>query len=160
LSQPFLTISIKFAQLMEEINFLQGLTTHFLVGLGLSFLAGFVIGLERESKGKPAGISTQCLVIGGSMIFSYLSGIVDPNSTSRIAAQIVTGIGFLGAGLILKSEEDKRVTNLTTAASIWFSCSIGMAFGFGFFIMGIIALAFAVLVARIPKIQKFGIGHV
>jgi putative Mg2+ transporter-C (MgtC) family protein len=145
---------------MEEIIFLQGLTTHFLVGLGLSFLAGFVIGLERESKGKPAGISTQCLVIGGSMIFSYLSGIVDPNSTSRIAAQIVTGIGFLGAGLILKSEEDKRVTNLTTAASIWFSCSIGMAFGFGFFIMGIIALAFAVLVARIPKIQKFGIGHV
>lgn len=145
---------------MEEINFLQGLTTHFLVGLGLSFLAGFFIGLERESKGKPARISTQCLVIGGSMIFSYLSGIVDPNSTSRIAAQIVTGIGFLGAGLILKSEEDKRVTNLTTAASIWFSCSIGMAFGFGFFIMGIIALAFAVLVARIPKIQKFGIGHV
>jgi putative Mg2+ transporter-C (MgtC) family protein len=145
---------------MEEINLLQGLTTHFLIGLGLSFLAGFIIGLERESKGKPAGISTQCLVIGGSMIFSYLSDIVDPNSTSRIAAQIVTGIGFLGAGLILKSEEDRRVTNLTTAASIWFSCSIGMAFGFGFFIMGIIALAFAVLVARIPKIQKLGIGHV
>ena len=46
---------------MEEINFLQGLTTHFLVGLGLSFLAGFIIGLERESKGKPAGISTQFL---------------------------------------------------------------------------------------------------
>jgi putative Mg2+ transporter-C (MgtC) family protein len=100
---------------MEEINFLQWLTTHFLIGLGLSFLAGFIIGLERESKGKPAGISTQCLVIGGSMIFSFISGLVDPNSTSRIAAQIVTGIGFLGAGLILKSEEDKRVTNLTTA---------------------------------------------
>ncbi|MGA9296967.1 MAG: MgtC/SapB family protein [Nitrososphaeraceae archaeon] len=127
--------------------------------VGLSFLAGFIIGLERESKGKPAGIGTQCLVIGGSMIFSYISGLVDPNSTSRIAAQIVTGIGFLGAGLILKSEEDK-ITNLTTAASIWFSCSIGMAFGFGFFIMGIIAIAFAVLVARIPKIQRFGIGNI
>jgi putative Mg2+ transporter-C (MgtC) family protein len=96
---------------MEEINFLQGLTTHFLIGLGLSFLAGFIIGLERESKGKPAGIGTQCLVIGGSMIFSYISGLVDPNSPSRIAAQIVTGIGFLGAGLILKSEEDKKITN-------------------------------------------------
>ena len=127
--------------------------------VGLSFLAGFIIGLERESKGKPAGIGTQCLVIGGSMIFSYISGLVDPNSTSRIAAQIVTGIGFLGAGLILKSEEDE-ITNLTTAASIWFSCSIGMAFGFGFFIMGIIAIAFAVLVARIPKIQRFGIGNI
>lgn len=66
---------------MEEINFLQGLTTPFFIGLGLSFLAGFIIGLERESKGKPAGISTQCFVIGGSMIFSYLSGLVDPNST-------------------------------------------------------------------------------
>jgi putative Mg2+ transporter-C (MgtC) family protein len=106
--------------MVGEIDFLQGLTAHFLIGLGLSFLAGFITGLERESKGKPAGISTHCFVIGGSMIFSYLSGQVDPNSTSRIAAQRVTGIGFLGAGLILKSEEDKRVTNLTTAANIWF----------------------------------------
>lgn len=116
-----------------EIDPLQGLTAHFLVGMGLSFLAGFLIGLERESKGKPAGISTHCFVIEGSMIFSYLSAHCDPNSTSRIAAQIITGIGFLGAGLILRSEETKRVTNLTTAASIWFSCSVGMAFGFGFF---------------------------
>ena len=94
------------------------------------------------------------------MIFSYISGLVDPTSTSKIAASIVTGIGFLGAGLILKSEEDRKVTNLTTAASVWFSCSIGMAFGFGLFIMGIIGIASAVLVARIPKIQKFAIGHV
>jgi putative Mg2+ transporter-C (MgtC) family protein len=129
--------------LLEEINFLQGLSTHFLVGLDLSFLAGFLIGLERESKGKPAGISTHCFVIGGSMIFSYLSAHVDPNSTSRIAAHIITGIGFLGAGLILKSEEDKRVTNLTTAASIWFLCAIGMALGFGFFFIGIVAIVFA-----------------
>jgi putative Mg2+ transporter-C (MgtC) family protein len=145
--------------MVGEIDFLQGLTAHFLIGLGLSFLAGFIIGLERESKGKPAGISTHCFVIGGSMIFSYLSGQVDPNSTSRIAAQIVTGIGFLGAGLILKSEEDKRVTNLTTAASIWFSCSIGMSFGFGFYLMGIVAIVFAVLVARIPKITRLRIGN-
>jgi putative Mg2+ transporter-C (MgtC) family protein len=145
--------------MVGEIDFLQGLTAHFLIGLGLSFLAGFIIGLERESKGKPAGISTHCFVIGGSMIFSYLSGQVDPNSTSRIAAQIVTGIGFLGAGLILKSEEDKRVTNLTTAASIWFSCSIGRSFGFGFYFMGIVAIVFAVLVARIPKITRLRIGN-
>ena len=145
--------------MVGEIDFLQGLTAHFLIGLGLSFLAGFIIGLERESKGKPAGISTHCFVIGGSMIFSYLSDQVDPNSTSRIAAQIVTGIGFLGAGLILKSEEDKRVTNLTTAASIWFSCSIGMSFGFGFYLMGIVAIVFAVLVARIPKITRLRIGN-
>lgn len=158
-SQPFLIISIIFCILLEEIDPLQGLTAHFLVGMGLSFLAGFLIGLERESKGKPAGISTHCFVIGGSMIFSYLSAHVDPNSTSRIAAQIITGIGFLGAGLILRSEETKRVTNLTTAASIWFSCSIGMAFRFGFFFIGIVAVVFAIFVARIPKITKLGIGN-
>jgi putative Mg2+ transporter-C (MgtC) family protein len=81
----------------------------------VGFIIPSIIELERESKWKPANISTQCLVIGGSMIFSFISGLVDPNSTSRIAAQIVTGIGFLGAGLILKSEEDKRITSLTTA---------------------------------------------
>jgi putative Mg2+ transporter-C (MgtC) family protein len=87
-----------------------------------------------------------------------LSTHVDPNSTSRIAAQIITGIGFLGAGLILKSEENQRVINLTTAASIWFSCSIGMAIGFGFLFMAIVSIAFAVLVARIPGISKLGIS--
>ena len=86
----------------------------FLIDLGLSLLAGFLIGAERESRGKPAGISTHCLVIGGTMMFTYISAQVDPNSTSRIAAQIVTGIGFLGAGMILKSESTERITNLTT----------------------------------------------
>ena len=84
-SQPFLIISIIFCILLEEIHPLRGLTVHFLVGMGLSFMAGFLIGLERESKGKPAGISTHCFVIGGSMILSYLSAHCDPNSTSRIA---------------------------------------------------------------------------
>ena len=55
------------------------------------------------------------------MIFTYLSAKVDPNSTSRIAAQLVTGIGFLGAGIILKSELDKRITTLTNADDIWFA---------------------------------------
>src|SRR4029078_2695047 len=114
----------------------------FLLDLGLSLLAGFLIGLERELKGKPAGIGTHCFVIGGSMIFTYISALVDPNSTSRIAAQIVTGIGFLGAGIILKDEifdkkdtvdsSHTKVLNLTTAASIWFSGAIGMAIGFNY----------------------------
>ena len=68
-SQPFLIISIIFCILLGDRSS-TGLTAHFLVGMGLSFLAGFLIGLERESKGKPAGISTHCFVIGGSMIFS------------------------------------------------------------------------------------------
>jgi putative Mg2+ transporter-C (MgtC) family protein len=139
---------------MLDGNFLRGYEIDFLIDLGLSLLAGFLIGAERESRGKAAGISTHCFVIAGSMIFTYLSAQVDPNSTSRIAAQLVTGIGFLGAGMILKSESDARITNLTTAAAVWFAASIGMAIGFNFYFMAIIAIVFAVLVPRIPHISK------
>lgn len=131
-----------------------GLQIEFLIGILLSLAAGFIIGAERESRGKAAGISTNSLVIGGSMLFAYLSSVIDPNSTSRIAAQIVSGIGFLGAGMILKGEIDKKITNLTTAASIWFSAAIGMAIGFQFYIIAIVAVLFAVAVPRIPHISK------
>jgi putative Mg2+ transporter-C (MgtC) family protein len=131
-----------------------GYQLDFLIDLGLSLLAGFLIGAERESRGKPAGISTHCLVIGGTMMFTYISSQVDPNSTSRIAAQIVTGIGFLGAGMILKSESTEKITNLTTAAAVWFAAAIGMAIGFNFYFMALVAIAFAVLVPRIPHISK------
>jgi putative Mg2+ transporter-C (MgtC) family protein len=131
-----------------------GYQLDFLIDLGLSLLAGFLIGAERESRGKPAGISTHCLVIGGTMMFTYISAQVDPNSTSRIAAQIVTGIGFLGAGMILKSESTEKITNLTTAAAVWFAAAIGMAIGFNFYFMALVAIAFAVLVPRIPHISK------
>ena len=87
-----------------------------------------------------------CLVIGDIMMFMYISAQVDPNSTSRIAAQIVTGIGFLGAGIILKSESTKKITNLTTAAAIRFAAAIGMAIGFNFYFMALVGIAFAVLV--------------
>jgi putative Mg2+ transporter-C (MgtC) family protein len=137
-----------------QADLIRGYELDFLIDIGLSLLAGFVIGAERESRGKPAGISTHCFVIGGSMIFTYLSAHVDPNSSSRIAAQLVSGIGFLGAGIILKSEADERITNLTTAAAIWFAASIGMAIGFNFYFMAIVAIAFAVLVPRIPHISK------
>jgi putative Mg2+ transporter-C (MgtC) family protein len=125
-----------------------------LVDIGIALAAGFVIGAERESRGKPAGISTHCLVIGGAAIFTFLSSLVDPNSSSRIAAQIITGIGFLGAGIILKSEMEKKITNLTTAAAIWFAAAIGMAIGFEYYFLALVATAFAVGVPRIPHISK------
>lgn len=126
--------------------------TSFLIGLGLALVLGFVIGAERESRGKDAGISTHIMVIAGAMFFTLLSAAVDPASTSRIAAQIVTGIGFLGAGLILK--EGSSVKNLTTAASLWFAAAIGMAIGFGFYVSAIIAAIAAALIPRIPHIHK------
>ena len=135
-------------------NWQIGMQLEFLIDIIIALAAGFVIGAERESRGKPAGISTNSLVIGGSMLFTYLSAAVDPNSTSRIAAQVVSGIGFLGAGMILKGEVDKKITNLTTAASVWFSAAIGMAIGFNFYIIALAAVIFAVLVPRIPHITK------
>jgi len=135
-------------------NLPTGYELQFLVDIGIALAAGFAIGVERESRGKPAGISTHCLVIGGTAIFTFLSSVIDPNSTSRIAAQIVSGIGFLGAGIILKSERDKKITNLTTAAAIWFAASIGMAIGYEYYFMAAVATAFAVGVPRIPHISK------
>lgn len=118
----------------------------------LALVAGFIIGVERESRGKDAGISTHTMVITGAMLFSYLSSLVDPASESRIAAQIVSGIGFLGAGMILK--EGSNVKNLTTAASIWVSGAIGMAFGFNYHVIGIIVTIAVALIPRIPHINK------
>jgi putative Mg2+ transporter-C (MgtC) family protein len=146
-------------------TFFRGYELNFLVDMGISLLAGVIIGVERELKGKPAGIGTHSLVIGGSMIFTFLSSQIDPNSTSRIAAQIITGIGFLGAGVILKGEiigrtkselyeSSHRVVNLTTAASLWFSGAIGMAIGFNYYFIALVSIGFVVLVARMPRFRK------
>ena len=125
----------------------------FLITLTLALIAGVIIGGERELKGKPAGISTQTLVISGAMLFAFLSHRLGGDPT-RIAAQIVSGVGFLGAGIILKSETSKKVTNVTTAASIWYSAAIGMALGFGFYFIAIVGAIYAVVISRIPHMRK------
>ncbi|MBI5398908.1 MgtC/SapB family protein [Candidatus Woesearchaeota archaeon] len=132
---------------------LTGYEGSFIIKLAICLLAGFLIGLERELKGKPAGISTQSLVIGGSMIFTSLSTVIDPNSPARIAAQIVSGVGFLGAGMILKSDGDK-IKNLTTAATVWYAAALGMAIGFGWYLIASIATLYAVFVPMIPKMNQ------
>lgn len=137
---------------MFEI-FFTGDEVRILIGFGLSILAGFLIGAERESRGKPAGISTHTLVIAGAMVFTFLSSQVDPGSTSRIAAYVVAGIGFLGGGLIIKGDF-KNIHNLTTAASIWFAAAIGMAIGFEYYFLAIMAIILCVLAPRIPHIKS------
>ena len=112
-----------------------------LVKILLASLAGGIIGLEREKHGRPAGLRTHLLVAAGSCLMMIVSeafflkygdlpgtGVVrlDPG---RAAAQIITGIGFLGAGVIIK--EGATVRGLTTAASLWMVAGIGMAFGMG-----------------------------
>ena len=135
---------------MDFGSLISSLELQFLIGLALSVFLGYVIGFERELRHKDAGISTNILVIAGAMTFSLLSSIVDPLSTSRIASQVVVGIGFLGAGLILK--EGGSIRNLTTAASIWYAAAIGMALGFGFYGIAIIAAVVGALAPRIPHL--------
>ncbi len=137
-----------------EIELVSGYELDFLIRLGLSLLCGLLIGTERELRGKPAGISTNSFVIGGAAMFTFVSLAVDPNSPARIAAQVVSGVGFLGAGMILKSDKDGTVTNLTTAASIWFSAAIGVAIGFGWYLIAASAVVYALVVPRIPHISK------
>lgn len=141
---------------MIDTSFLNGaiglVELQFLGGIALSIVIGYAIGAERESRGKDAGISTHILVIAGAMLFTLLSMTVDPMSKSRIAAQIVSGIGFLGAGLILK--EGASVKNLTTAASIWFAGALGMAIGFGFYFVAAVAGVLGLLAPRIPRTSR------
>lgn len=105
--------------------------TEHIVRLVLAMVLGGVIGLERELRDKPAGFRTIILICVGACVLTILSQIIggpDREST-RIAAQIVTGIGFLGAGAILRDRAN--VIGLTTAATIWAVAAIGMAVGFG-----------------------------
>lgn len=135
---------------LSVIAMIDPLTITFTINIILSLFLGYIMGAERESRGKDAGISTNMFVIIGSMVFTFLSGIVDPASESRIAAQIVSGIGFLGAGLILK--DGANVRNLTTAASIWYAGAVGMLIGFGYhqlaFLSGVVGVF-------IPRIRHF-----
>jgi putative Mg2+ transporter-C (MgtC) family protein len=134
------------------LSMVDPLTFVFLKGLGVSIVLGYMMGAEREMRGKDAGISTHIFVITGAMLFTILSMVVDPASKSRIAAQIVSGIGFLGAGLILK--DGLGVRNLTTAASLWFSAAVGMTIGYGYYAIAIISGVGAIFIPRIRHFKE------
>lgn len=110
-----------------------------LVSLGISILAGSLVGLEREYKNKSAGFRTIVLICLGATVFTIVSRF-GVGSDDRIAANIITGIGFIGAGVIFKDKFS--VMGLTTAAVIWTVAGIGMAAGIGYYGL---ALAIAVL---------------
>jgi len=114
--------------------------------LALAAALGGLIGLERELRGYPAGIRTMALITMGSMLFTDVSQIL--GGDDRVAAGIVTGIGFLGAGVIFR--EGYTVRGITTAATIWASAAIGMAIGRELYLVGGLGtiLVFVVLEAR------------
>jgi putative Mg2+ transporter-C (MgtC) family protein len=157
---------------------------HFLVGLGLSesFVAslklevlgqlvlagvlGGLVGLEREMKAKPAGLRTTMLICVGAAMFTHLSLQIALLSTglgegfradpARLAAQIIPGIGFIGAGAILHGKA--RVTGLTTAATLWMVTAIGIAVGMGAYVEAIgatvLALGTLLLLQRVERMVR------
>lgn len=100
-----------------------------LLKLGIAAFLGGLIGWERETHGRPAGMRTHMMTVIGVVLFSEVSKHFSEGDPSRIAAQIVTGIGFLGAGTILRHGPEIR--GLTTAASLWAAAGIGMAVSTG-----------------------------
>ena len=106
--------------------------------LVLAAILGGLIGAERELNKRPAGLRTHILVTTGSALMMVVSLENLSGDKFRIAAQVVSGIGFLGAGTIM--QKDNEVDGLTTAASIWISAGIGLAVGFGYYIPGIVTV--------------------
>lgn len=124
-----------------------------LLKLLLSLLAGILLGFEREYKFKAAGIRTIALISVGSTLFTILSyRIGSPENADRIASNVLTGIGFIGAGVIFKN--DQSVNGLTTAATIWIAAAIGMALGSDRFILAFETLAIALSVLLLLQIVQ------
>ena len=120
----------------------------YLLRLVVAVLIGGLVGLERELKGKPAGMRTNILICLGACLLMILSVETakvagPPADPGRIAAQVVTGVGFLGAGTIIRMRVS--VAGLTTAATIWFVAALGMVIGAGEFLLATVAAAFMVI---------------
>ena len=130
--------------------------TRITVRLALAAVLGGVIGYERESKGKAAGLRTHMLVALGSALFVLVvqqsGGSAD--SVSRVIQGLVAGIGFLGAGAILHNRSDPHIRGLTTAAGVWMTAAIGVAAGLGRELTAILATLLAlVILALLPRLE-------
>ena len=124
------------------------------IRLGAAVLVGAVIGFDREIRDKPAGLRTLTLVSLGSAVFTLTgldSGAID--SASRVIQGIITGVGFLGAGTIIRGKTEESVRGLTTAASVWLAAAIGVACGLAYWPLVLIASVLGLLVLVLEGIE-------
>ncbi|MBS1565989.1 MAG: MgtC/SapB family protein, partial [Bacteroidetes bacterium] len=133
----------------------------------LALLLGGIIGAEREYRNKSAGFRTMIMISLGSCLFTLFSIYIgSPLNADRIASNIVTGIGFLGAGIIYKA--DDRVKGLTTAATVWFTAALGIGAGSGHYaaaiagcVLGIFILAlFTMMESRLDRLHEIRSYHI
>jgi putative Mg2+ transporter-C (MgtC) family protein len=122
----------------------------------LAAALGAVIGYQRERAGKVAGLRTHILVSSGASLFTLVSiygfggAAVD---ISRVAAAVVVGVGFIGAGVILRGAQEEEVAGLTTAATIWITAAVGLAAGAGMYLISVIATVVALGILLLPKVR-------
>lgn len=152
--------------LVMDVKPMENIDYDILVKLGISAVLGLIIGLERELKRKPVGLKTSLVISVVSCLLTIVSiesAYMFPDSDHvritmdplRLAAQIVSGIGFLGAGVILRRGNDS-ISGLTTAAMIWGAAGIGIAVGAGFFIEAFVGVALLIIsVELVPYVMKF-----
>ena len=135
--------------------------------LGCAMLVGLIIGIEREYTHRPAGMRTHILValgacvvsIVGEMLFTQYNVTGATPDPARLSAQVITGVGFLGAGTIMK--EGPTVKGLTTAASLWAVACLGLASGFGYYSLALLGMAFIMITLTLFEVlARDGEGHV
>lgn len=118
-----------------------------------SFLIGTIIGVEREYRSKAAGLRTMIMICLGSTIFTQISLVIGTNAQDRIASNIITGIGFLGAGVIFK--DGLSISGITTATTIWITAALGMAVGAGeYYIAFVGCIAILIVLLLFEYFQK------
>ncbi len=120
-------------------------------------LLGGIVGIQREKVGKPAGLRTHMLVcLGTAVVVLGCSGIgMDMDGLSRVIQGIVTGIGFIGAGTILKLTDQREIQGLTTAAGLWMTAAIGVAVGLGALGIAVIATVLMVIVLSLQGLEDY-----
>lgn len=142
-----MTVPQEGAQLLQDL--FVGLRLDLALKLGLAVLMGGAVGLERQIAGKPAGLRTNILIcLGSALVMDLSMNLMGPDGRvgdpARMAAQVVTGIGFIGAGTIMQSKGN--ISGLTSAATIWTVAAIGLTIGAGFYVEGLGATAMVLIV--------------
>lgn len=112
-----------------------------------SIILGFLIGLERESSGKEIGIRTTALISLGSTLFCLISSVLITGDPTRIIGQVITGVGFIGAGLIFRS--DNHVHGLTTATTIWCTAAVGALVGIGLYKLAFVGMLSIIIINKL-----------